>query len=79
MRGGKITAHAGAKHGLGGKSFRKGTMVGRQVMMDRLDPTQPLTELTFNGVSVAQINTDMRQAEGEADGPDSPIAVPVYK
>ena len=29
MRGGKITSHAGAKHGLGGKSFQKGTMVGR--------------------------------------------------
>ena len=31
MRGGKITKHAGAKHGLGGNSFQKGGVVANKI------------------------------------------------
>ena len=47
MRGGKLTTHSGAKHGLGGNSFQKGTMVPRKVNNEGLNSHKNLMEQTF--------------------------------
>ena len=37
MRGSKITTHSGAKHGLGGKQFQKGTVGSKSQVLEIIE------------------------------------------